>query len=200
MRKLVLLLFFLILFLLYSACSDCPTVDNITSGKILEDFKGFFDLDSSDDANQNTESAKQETSIDENKEGYIRGTENNQSNKITSEITDELTDVQSIDMESLKHGGIDDESEGESRKLLDLTLPQFVDDVMDMSIFKHEYKSMLPDLFTPVEVEEEESRTSFGGRVLMDEGFEEFNVDELRLQDIRGSIEGAEITLEVKTN
>lgn len=200
MRKLVLLLFFLILFLLYSACSDCPTVDNITSGKILEDFKGFFDLDSSDDANQNTESAKQETSIDENKEGYIRGTENNQSNKITSEITDELTDVQSIDMESLKHDGIDDESEGESRKLLDLTLPQFVDDVMDMSIFKHEYKSMLPDLFTPVEVEEEESRTSFGGRVLMDEGFEEFNVDELRLQDIRGSIEGAEITLEVKTN
>jgi len=200
MRKLVLLLFFLILFLLYSACSDCPTVDNITSGKILEDFKGFFDLDSSDDANQNTESAKQETSIDENKEGDIRGTENNQSNKITSEITDELTDVQSIDMESLKHDGIDDESEGESRKLLDLTLPQFVDDVMDMSIFKHEYKSMLPDLFTPVEVEEEESRTSFGGRVLMDEGFEEFNVDELRLQDIRGSIEGAEITLEVKTN
>ena len=42
-----------------------------------------------------------------------------------------------------------------------------------MKIFKYEYKSMLPNLFTPKVVEEEGERTSFGGRILMEEGFEE---------------------------
>lgn len=203
MRKLVLLLFFLILFLLYSTCSDCPTVDNITSGKILDDFKGYFDLDSLDGSDQKTERDRKAASVNGKSaeiEGDVKATEKKESNKDGLESKDGVSGVESIGAESLSHDGLEANPEEKSQKLLDLTLPQFVDDVMDMSIFKYEYKSMLPDLFTPSEIEEEESRTSFGGRVLMEEGFEELDVDEYRLQDIRGSIEGAEITLEVKTN
>lgn len=228
MRKLVLLLVCLILFLFYSAYSDCPTVDNLTSGKVLEDFKNYF----SSDSNKNTKNERDDNSgvgnVSQQRsrsvfvsngavalENDIKAVD--RINRAAFEVhnvddeqsTEELSannveqDLESGLEESQDEpivGAEDENSEQASQKILDLTLPQFVDEVMDMKIFKYEYKSILPDLFRPVKVEEEESRTSFGGRVLMDEEFDDIELDQYRLQDIRGAIEGAEITLEVKTN
>lgn len=83
---------------------------------------------------------------------------------------------------------------------LDLSLPHDTfDEDADFSL-KSDRSLNMPDLFskTPISVKEKEETTSFGGRLLMDENFEE--LDQYRIQDIRNSIQGAELTFEVKTN
>lgn len=205
MRKLVLLLVCLVLFLFYSAYSDCPTVDNITSGKILEDFKNYFNSDSKEDSAQNASDQERSGSLLAGEE--LKAAEKNSDAEISlnrSTFNASLTTTEQSVENSDYDAAMDDSVgnvEDKPRKFLDLTLPQLVDEVMDVNIFKSEYKSILPDLFKPVSIEEEEEdRTSFGGRVLMDESFNKMEVDELRIEDLRGSIEGAELTFEVKTN
>ena len=209
MRKLVLLFVSLVLFLLYSAYSDCPTVDSNTH-KVVEDIKNYF--------NSGPEESTQQGAADQQSDGLY---EDNDSLAVVKERDTAEKSINAqleLDHSTLNNSLMDTEqdakdntndstenSSGEDtgempHKFLDLTLPQLIDEVMDAKVFQYEYKSILPDLFTPVEVERKEPRTSFGGRVLMDETFDEFKVDELRLQDIRGSIEGAELTFEVKTN
>lgn len=196
MRKLVLFLFFLVLFLLYSACSDCPTVDNLSTGKILENFKGYFysESDINDDLDSKGESKIKPAVAN----GTLEGAVDLQEGSLSK--TDLKKDLEGVALNDFDVGE-DQVLKEKPKKLLDLTLPQLVDEVMDVNIFKSEYKSILPDLFKPVSIEEEEEdRTSFGGRVLMDESFNKMEVDELRIEDLRGSIEGAELTFEVKTN
>lgn len=83
---------------------------------------------------------------------------------------------------------------------LDLTLPETAfDDDADFKL--NDPKSInMPDLFSNSDIKDKEtpSTTSFGGRLLMDEGFEE--LEQYRFQDIKNSIRGAELTFEVKTN
>jgi hypothetical protein len=81
---------------------------------------------------------------------------------------------------------------------LDLTLPEeIVGDESNYQLKEHQSLSM-PDLFSKTVKDEDASTTSFGGRLLMDEGFDE--LEQYRLQDIKNSIQGAELTFEVKTN
>lgn len=208
MRKLVLFLFFLVLFLLYSACSDCPTVDNLSTGKILENFKGYFysESDINDDLDSKGESKIKPAVANGTLEGAVNVPSKKESGKAVDlqegslSKTDLKKDLEGVALNDFDVGE-DQVLKEKPKKLLDLTLPQLVDEVMDVNIFKYEYKSILPDLFKPVSIEEEEEdRTSFGGRVLMDESFNKMEVDELRIEDLRGSIEGAELTFEVKTN
>ena len=228
MRKLVLFLFFSALLLLYLCVSDSPIVERITKGEVLESIKTFFAFEQSasqEDIPSNRPSDRP-SDIRGDTQDKNRGLVNNHPAKSASERREKATveiaegnaeDSKGDSTENSAESSIEDPHEslevsaGEGslnttlepvaeapKRLLDLTLPQLVDDVLDMKIFKYEYKSMLPNLFTPKTVEEEGERTSFGGRILMEEGFEER--EEYRLQDIRGSIEGAELTLEVKTN
>lgn len=220
MRKLVLFLFFSALLLLYPCVSDSPIVERITTGEVLESIKTFFAFEQS--ASQEDIPSNRPSDIRDKNPGLL----NNHPAKSASERREKAAveiaegnaeDGKGDSTENSAESSIEDHHEslevsaGEGslnatlepvaeapKRLLDLTLPQLVDDVLDMKIFKYEYKSMLPNLFTPKTVEEEGERTSFGGRILMEEGFEER--EEYRLQDIRGSIEGAELTLEVKTN
>lgn len=224
MRKLVLFLFFSALLLLYLCVSDSPIVERITKGEVLESIKTFFAFEQS--ASQEDIPSNRPSDIRGDTQDKNRGLVNNHPAKSASERREKATveiaegnaeDSKGDSTENSAESSIEDPHEslevsaGEGslnttlepvaeapKRLLDLTLPQLVDDVLDMKIFKYEYKSMLPNLFTPKAVEEEGERTSFGGRILMEEGFEER--EDYRLQDIRGSIEGAELTLEVKTN
>lgn len=220
MRKLVLFLFFSALLLLYLCVSDSPIVERITKGEVLESIKTFFAFEQS--ASQEDIPSNRPSDIRDKNPGLL----NNHPAKSASERREKAAveiaegnaeDGKGDSTENSAESSIENHHEslevsaGEGslnatlepvaeapKRLLDLTLPQLVDDVLDMKIFKYEYKSMLPNLFTPKTVEEEGERTSFGGRILMEEGFEER--EDYRLQDIRGSIEGAELTLEVKTN
>jgi hypothetical protein len=224
MRKLVLFLFFSALLLLYLCVSDSPIVERITKGEVLESIKTFFAFEQS--ASQEDIPSNRPSDIRGDTQDKNRGLVNNHPAKSASERREKATveiaegnaeDSKGDSTENSAESSIEDPHEslevsaGEGslnttlepvaeapKRLLDLTLPQLVDDVLDMKMFKYEYKSMLPNLFTPKAVEEEGERTSFGGRILMEEGFEER--EDYRLQDIRGSIEGAELTLEVKTN
>lgn len=220
MRKLVLFLFFSALLLLYPCVSDSPIVERITTGEVLESIKTFFAFEQS--ASQEDIPSNRPSDIRGDIQDKNRGLLNDHSAKRGSERRKESTvEIATGNAEGSKGDSTENSTEdsheslevsaGEGslnatlepvaetpKRLLDLTLPQLVDDVLDIKIFKYEYKSMLPNLFTPKAVEEEGERTSFGGRILMEEGFEER--EEYRLQDIRGSIEGAELTLEVKTN
>lgn len=230
MRKLVIFLFFSALFLLYPCVSDSPIVERISTGEVLESVKSFFAFEQStsqegtrdEDRNEGSgllsdhqanSSGKRTYSHGESQTAKNYGAGENLEAFIAEIAEDNAEDGSSDDSGDSTEDGHDnielDAEEGNfnatlepieeaPKKLLDLTLPQLVDDVLDMKIFKYEYKSMLPNLFTPRGVKEEDERTSFGGRILMEEGFEER--EEYRLQDIRGSIEGAELTLEVKTN
>ena len=224
MRKLVLFLFFSTLLLLYPYVSDSPIAERITTGEVLESVKNFFAFEQS--ASQEDIPSNRPSNRPSDIRGDIqdknRGLLNDHSAKSGSERRKESTvEIATGNAEDSKGDSTENSTEdsheslevsaGEGslnatlepvaeapKRLLDLTLPQLVDDVLDIKIFKYEYKSILPNLFTPKTVEEEGERTSFGGRILMEEGFEER--EEYRLQDIRGSIEGAELTLEVKTN
>lgn len=197
MRKFVLLLLFLVLFLFYSTYSDCPTVDNFSPNKMLDNFKGYFhapsntindldfdgDSDFNGDFDPNVKVESKAILLDEGLEGAVIM----QNKKASKEaVSDELR--------------ADLVFEEKPKKLLDLSLPQRVNEALDINILNSDYESMLPDLFAPVVIEEEEDRMSFGGRVLMDEKFDDIELEQYRFQNIRGSIEGAEITLEVKTN
>ena len=222
MRKLVLFLFFSALFLLYPCVSDSPIVERITTGEVLKSAKNFFAFEQSashEDIPSNRPSDIRDknpgllndhpakSGSERRKESTVEiatgnaedskgdSTENSAEN--STEDPHESLEVSAGEGEGSLNATLEPVAEAPKR-LLDLTLPQLVDDVLDMKIFKYEYKSMLPNLFTPKTVEEEGERTSFGGRILMEEGFEER--EDYRLQDIRGSIEGAELTLEVKTN
>lgn len=177
MYKRVLLLVFLILFLLYSRFSDCPTVEHLSTEKILENFKGYF-YSGSNFLDE----------LESKAEARVKPSHSQKDNLSKAGMEKEFAKDEKTGFEE------------KSRKL-DLTLPQLTDDSMVENILQYEYQSMLPDLFTGVKIEEkEEGRMSFGGRVLMDEKFDDIELDQYRLQDIRGSIEGAKITLEVKTN
>ena len=220
MRKLVIFLFFSALFLLYPCVSNSPIVERITTGEVLKSVKNFFALEQptgqDDTRNEapslpadNQKSSKNKlTDLDvESQTANIYGERENENREAPSEeisvgngenrTTDRQKDFDASAEEGSFNATLEPVLEA-PKKLLDLTLPELVDDVLDMKIFKYEYKSMLPNLFTPSVVKEEDERTSFGGRILMEEGFEER--EEYRLQDIGGSIEGAELTLEVKTN
>lgn len=85
------------------------------------------------------------------------------------------------------------------RKPLDLSLPEDTFDDSNVHISERQRLNM-PDLFSHEhhDAYEEESATSFGGRLLMDEKFE--TLEEYRIEDITNSIRGAEMTFEVKTN
>lgn len=220
MRKLVLFLFFSALLLLYLCVSDSPIVERITKGEVLESIKTFFAFEQS--ASQEDIPSNRPSDIRDKNPGLLNDHPAKSGSERRKEFTVEIAtgnaeDGKGDSTENSAESSIEDHHEslevsaGEGslnatlepvaeapKRLLDLTLPQLVDDVLDMKIFKYEYKSMLPNLFTPKAVEEEGERTSFGGRILMEEGFEER--EDYRLQDIRGSIEGAELTLEVKTN
>lgn len=203
MRKIVFFSSVLVLFLLYSACSDCPTLDNLSTGKILENFKGYFysESDINDDLDSKGESKINPAIATDTLEGAVNVQSKKESGLSKADLKKDVEGArfENVELNDFKLGE-DQVLEEKPKKLLDLTLPQLVDEVMDMNIFKYEYNSILPDLFTPVKVEKNEPRTSFGGRVLMDDKFENTELDEYRLDDIRGSIEGAELTFEVKTN
>lgn len=87
-----------------------------------------------------------------------------------------------------------------NKKVLDLSLPKglFEDDFE--FVLKDNSGVKMIDLFSaPLNnMQHDSSNTSFGGRLLMDEHFQQ--LEEYRLNDVRDSIEGAELTLEVKTN
>lgn len=216
MRKLVLFLFFSALFLLYPCISDSPIVERITTGEVLKSAKNFFAFEQSashenipsDIQNKNrgllndhpakNASEHREKAAVEIAEGNAEDSQDDSTeNSAESSTEDRHESLEVSAGEGSLNATFEPVAEAPKR-LLDLTLPQLVDDMLDIKIFKYEYKSMLPNLFTPKTVEEERDRTSFGGRILMEEGFEDR--EEYRLQDIRGSIEGAELTLEVKTN
>ncbi len=83
---------------------------------------------------------------------------------------------------------------------LDLSLPEEAfDDSANFHLSERQRLNM-PDLFSHGQngVHSEESATSFGGRLLMDENFE--TLEQYRIEDITNSIRGAEMTFEVKTN
>ena len=191
MRKLVLLLLFLVLFLFYSTCSDCPTVDNFSPNKMLDNFKGYFhvppntinDSDFDGDLDPSVKVESQSALVDEGLKGEVT-TQNKKESK------EAVNNTLKADLML----------EEKPQKLLDLSLPQGGNGAIDTNIFNPEYDRTLPDLFAPVVIEEEEDRISFGGRVLMDEKFDDIELEQYRFQNIRGSIEGAEITFEVKTN
>ena len=86
------------------------------------------------------------------------------------------------------------------RQLLDLSLPEEAIGDEGSYRFKEHQSLNMPDLFskTVKDDDQDTSTTSFGGRLLMDEGFDE--LEQYRLQDIKNSIQGAELTFEVKTN
>lgn len=86
------------------------------------------------------------------------------------------------------------------RQLLDLSLPEeAIGDEGNYRLKEHQSLNM-PDLFskTVKKDDQDASTTSFGGRLLMDESFDD--LEQYRLQDIENAILGAELTFEVKTN
>lgn len=195
MRKLVLFLFIAALFLLYPCVSDSPIAERISTGEVLERVKSFFAFQQICTQEKTSDEGTYLNAESQAAKNYGAGeAEDESTENLKSNLAEDELDL-SADEEN--HNTIL-EPTAAPQKNLDLTLPQLVNDEQDMIIFKHENKSILPDLFRPSVVKEEDERTSFGGRILMEEGFEE--LEEYRLQDIRGSIEGAELTLEVKTN
>lgn len=84
------------------------------------------------------------------------------------------------------------------RSKVDLTLPviEAGSKNLDIDVLESD-RSSLPDFFKEPAVESA-SKPSFGARVIMDEAFEQ--MEEYRFNEVRDSIEGAEFTLELKTN
>lgn len=190
MRKLVLLLSLLALILFYSIFSERPIVGNFSSNEMLENFKDFYvpsnkaiHSDFNHDLDSHIKVESQSALLDEELEGEVIMQNKNESKEAVKNTLE-----------------ADLVFEEKPKKLLDLSLPQGFERTIDTNIFNPEYDRTLPDLFAPVVIEEEEDRMSFGGRVLMDEKFDDIELEQYRFQNIRGSIEGVEITFEIKTN
>lgn len=84
-------------------------------------------------------------------------------------------------------------------KVLDLSLPKGLFEDDSEFVLKESGGVKMIDLFSaPLNSHQDSSNTSFGGRILMDENFQQ--LEEYHFNDVRNSIEGAELTLEVKTN
>jgi len=96
--------------------------------------------------------------------------------------------------------------EEESTPVLNLTIPDMEHDGMTLGNDSMELDDSpplnFPDMFsehTKKAFSGEESTTSFGGRILMDEEQLE-GMEEYRLKDVKEAVRGAEVSLEFKTN
>jgi hypothetical protein len=126
-------------------------------------------------------------------------------NEMTSKKTKEIKSVAEEEGNAFLisdftlHRGSNDVKQND-KQVLDLSLPKgsFEDD--SEFVLKDSGGVKMIDLFSaPLNnVQSGSSKTSFGGRILMDENFQQ--LEEYRFNDVRDSIEGAELTLEVKTN
>ena len=177
MRKLVLLLLCVALFSFCPSEKDYPLIDLITTNKVLEDVKRLFEGESDEELSDSGEThSHQQSSI---ARLFNKATEAF-SNKISEPIKEALQ-------------GSSDEPEVKGQQSLDLSLPVYSYEAFDPTIdsLNDEPENTLPDLFALPETKKKDSRTSIGGRLLMDEQNPNYTMD---------AVLGAEVSLELKTH
>ena len=134
------------------------------------------------DGNMNTEAAEQEQQLPGSKTSALEGA-----------ATDEEAP------NSAQAPSTDGNPDSHANRPLNLSLPKGLFDDDTEFVLKEDRGIKMKNLFSaPTKAPSDDSTTSFGGRILMDDNFQQ--LEEYRINDVRDSIEGAELTFEVKTN
>lgn len=200
MPKLVWLLLVIALLSFCPSEKDYPLIDLVTTNQVLEDVKRLIGSNQHEEMSHADEGQAEQpsmaamfdkaTAVFRNRDANS-GTNNDpqaeenlpqDSHQSTHQSTDDepVTDVVDTVLK-------DDDSE--LNATLNLTIPDLADDGAHKR-FNIEYRNTLPDLFTLPESKKKSERTSFGGRLLLDEQNPNYTMD---------AVLGAELSLELKT-